>query len=59
MICPYINNFHYHEQLNVQRPDDPEYIEKYVMSDFYTQMKCQEENCAVWDKKKKRCRYNG
>jgi len=59
MICPYIENFNYHEQTNVPREDNIDYLEKVVVVNFYRQMECKEENCAVWDKKEGRCRYNG
>lgn len=59
MICPYIENFNYHEQRNVPREDNIEYLEKVVVVNYYGQMKCKEENCAVWDKNEQRCRYNG
>ena len=59
MICPYIENFNYHEQINVPREDNMEYLEKVVITNIYRQMQCKEEGCAVWDKKEQRCRYNG
>lgn len=59
MICPYIENFNYHEQINVPREDNIDYLEKVVITNFYGQMKCKKENCAVWDRKEQRCRYNG
>ena len=59
MICPYIENLNYHEQINVPREDNMDYLEKVVVVNYYSQMKCKEEGCAVWDRNEKRCRYNG
>lgn len=59
MICPYIESFQYHEQLNVPREYEPDYLEKVCITNVYMQMKCKEEGCAVWDKEERRCRYNG
>ena len=59
MICPYIQNLSYTEQKNIVDKDNPDFIGKYVLAQAWTNMQCQKEHCAVWDKSEERCRYNG
>lgn len=59
MICPYIQNFAYTEQQNILNPENLDYVGKHTIVEIWKNAKCLEKECAVWDRRKKRCRYNG
>lgn len=58
MICPYIQNFSYTVQEN-HLDEEIDYTDRITTATIWRNAKCPEEGCAVWDKRKKRCRYNG
>lgn len=58
MICPYIQNFSYTEQKNILHEEE-DFVETIAIGTIWKNASCLKENCAVWDKKEERCRYNG
>lgn len=58
MICPYIQNVSYTVQRN-NLNEEIDYTDKITTGTVWVNANCLEEGCAVWDKKKRRCRYNG
>ena len=56
MICPYIQNFEVAEQSN--EIDEDGYVKKCTIKTLWSNMQCQKENCAVYNKRTKKCNYN-
>jgi hypothetical protein len=58
MICPYIQNFSYTVQKN-HLNEEIDYTDKITIGTISSNIQCLEKECAVWDRKERRCRYNG
>ena len=55
MICPYIQNTNINIQRNIVNKETG-HTEYYVIGNYWGNMECPKEGCAVW--KDGKCRYN-